>query len=177
MNNSLVLSQEDIDKAEKIGKARCEAKPLSFRFNDSNYHSNNSDRSFPHIIGALAEIAYSKAVNKPMDEEIYDHGDKTDFNGIEIKATTWDGIDPELIIKQKEYNKKSPLAYVLIRIDKDYKTGKIEFIGSISRERFDKLKYERTHKYSPNYCVKGSELAKGIAIINSEGKLELVKFS
>jgi hypothetical protein len=57
------------------------------------------------------------------------------------------------------------MAYVLARIDKNYTT--VEFIGSISRHRFDKLKYIKKHKFVENYCVSGNQIRKGLAFIEN----------
>ena len=173
LNPIYVLTEEERLLAEKIGKARCEAKSARFRYNDSGFHSYNGDRAFPHILGVCAEIAYANLTNTKLDENIYAKGDDTDFDGIEIKTSTWKGDDIELKVKTKEYVKKTPKAYVLARIDEEYKT--VQFVGSISRKKFEQIKYERKHKFVENYCVEARKMSKGLAIVD-EGILKLVKF-
>ena len=157
------LSEYERNLAEKIGKARCEAKSARFRYNDSGFHSYNGDRAFPHILGVCGEIAYSNITKRPIDENIYAKGDESDFNGIDVKTSTWRGDDIELKVKMSEFIRKHPIAYVLARIDEDYTI--VEFIGSISRQKFDKIKYIKKHKFVENYCVSGNQIRKGLAFV------------
>lgn len=173
LNPTYVLSEEQRSLAEKIGKARCEAKSARFRYNDSGFHSYNGDRAFPHILGVCAEIAYANLTNKKLDEAIYEKGDETDFDGIEIKTSTWRGDDIELKVKAKEYAKKTPKAYVLARIDENYKS--VQFMGSISRIKFEQIKYLKKHKLVENYCVEARKMSKGLAVYENE-ILKLIKF-
>lgn len=166
------LTEEQKKKAIEFGKKRCEAKSTSIRYNDSNYHDYNSDRSHPHILGISAEIIYSEITGIPLDERILSHGDDSDFNGIEIKSATWLGDDIELKIKKKEYEKKSPIGYLLCRVDKDFNW--VEFVGSIHRKRFDKIKYHKKHKFVENWCVESKDLTKRIPVINCDGKISFI---
>lgn len=173
INPIYILSEEQRKLAEKIGRARCEAKDAKFRYNDSGFHSYNNDRSFPHILGICAEIAYSDLLDRKFDENIYAKGDESDFDGIELKTSTWKGNDIELKIKVSEFKRKHPKAYILARIDKDYTT--VEFIGSISRQKFDRIKYLKKHKFVENYCVNGDQISKGLVYVEND-KLRLFEF-
>jgi hypothetical protein len=170
------LSQEERRLAERIGKARNNAKHTSFR--NSNCRGLDSEHS--HILGASSEIAYASIINKKIDENIYPFGDDTDFpglrkdpkKGIDLKTSLWPYIDIELKIKMEEYMRKIQLAYILTRTDKNYTT--VEFIGSISREKFDRIKYKKTHRFD-NWCVSGEQLSKGLAFIEDD-TLKIVRF-
>lgn len=155
-NDDIKFTVEQIQYIEKIGKARCEAKPGNIKYNDSNYHSDNGERDYPHILGFAAEYAYSILTGKPVDDRILSHGDNIDFDGIEIKSSTWEGSDIELKIKKKEYDRKKPIVYVLARVAKNY--DRVQFIGSISRSKFDVSKYEKKHKFVENWCMFGKDL-------------------
>lgn len=171
--SKVVFSEEMKGLAHVIGQARCNAKSPHVRVQDSGYHSFNSDRAFPHIIGVAAEIAYSVLVGVPIDKDLFPHGDTCDFNGIEVKASTWQQADIELKIKHSEFEKKKPLAYVLARVDLSLVS--VEFVGSISRDRFTEVKYSRHHKFVDNYCVYGKTLFNGLAV-NVDGQVVLHPF-
>lgn len=170
LNPIYVLSEDQRKLAENIGKSRNNAKHSSFRNMKCGYDENPS---MAHILGICAEIAYANITNRKLDENIYSRGDNTDFDGIEIKTSTWTGDDIELKVRFSEYDRKKPDAYILARIDKNYKT--VEFIGSISREKFDKIKYKRHHKFTDNWCVNGKQTSKGLAF-KEDGILKIVKF-
>lgn len=155
------LTKEDIELANRLGRARNQAKRESIR--------DKTDTS--HIYGVYGEIAYSKVTGKAIDERIFSHGDVTDFDGIEVRVSTWLGSDIELKVKFDEYERKFPKAYVLLRLFPE--VNKIHFIGSISRKRFNDIKYSRFHKFADNWCVKGCDLTNVIAINND--KLELIE--
>ncbi len=162
-NMKYVLNEEEILLAEKIGRARCFGKNKTIVNNDSGYH-DVKDRAFPHVIGVKSEIAYAKISGKMIDLSVYEFsGDSSDFDGIEIKTSTWRGDDIELKIKVSEFNRKRPIGYVLCRcLDNE-----ITFLGCISRERFDKEKYLRRHKFVDNFCVQKDTLKKALPIVNN----------
>ena len=166
------MTADQIADAKRIGQARCEAKPPEIRRNDSGFHSNNNDRSYPHMIGAIAELAYAFVTDQEIDRRIFDGGDSVDFSGIEVKSSTWVGDDIELKIKKSEYERKKPIGYVLCRVDPENWT--VEFMGCIDRKTFDKIKYPRKHKYVDNWCVEAKSLIKGIVYIKN-GKLQGIK--
>jgi hypothetical protein len=153
------LSEDERNLAVELGKKRNQAKEAKLR----NIVCGYSNPETPHILGICAEIAYAKITNRKLDENLYAIGDNSDFDGIEIKTSTWRGIDIELKVKISEFNRKHPMAYVLARIDKDYTT--VEFVGSISRQKFDKIKYIKKHKFVENYCVSGNQIRKGLAFV------------
>lgn len=165
------LSQEQRELAEKLGMARNNAKDESFR--DVDRFKIKRESGYSHILGISAEIAYADLTDQKINDEIYALGDDIDFDGVEIKASTWPHKDIELKIPFKEYNKKKPLVYILARIDKDYKT--VEFIGSISRKKFDKIKYAKKHTFVDNWCVSGDQMSKVLAFFK-DGKFEMKSF-
>ena len=168
IKGKIYLTQVQKEMAVKIGRARCAAKPKSVRYNDSGFHNYNSDRSYPHVLGAACEVIYSYISKIPMDERIMEHGDEVDFNGVEIKGSTWIGDDIELKIKKSEYFRKIPSAYNLCRVDK--KLEWVEFIGCISRKRFDIIKKSKKHKFVENWVVEAKDLKKSIIKIE-DGKI------
>lgn len=173
INPVYYLTKEDRELAEKIGRARNGAKPEKVRYDESTWIDKKSDRAIPHILGLCGEIAYARLTNKKIDENIYSHGDDTDFNGIEVKTSTYMKEDIELKIPETEFHIKTPLAYVLARVDK--KLTKVEFIGSISRQKFEKIKYDKCHTIIKNYCVTGNMMKKGLAFIE-DNTLKIVYF-
>jgi hypothetical protein len=146
-------SQGEIKLAKYLGKKRCDAKPIKIRFNDSNYHSHNSKREYSHQLGALCEIAYCSITNQEVDLSIYEHGDSVDYNGVEVKGSTWPYEDIELKVKKSEYERKKLLVehYVLCRVDPEFKW--VEFIGSITQKKFDEIKYAKTHLQRENWTT------------------------
>jgi hypothetical protein len=170
VNRIYKLSTDERKLAEELGRRRNDAKPPSIRNKMCGY----SDPAFAHILGICSEIAYAKITNKKIDEKIYLIGDEFDFYKIEIKTSTWKGSDIELKIKVKEFERKNPMAYILARIDKEYTT--VEFIGSITRQKFDVIKYKKHHKFVDNYCVSAEQLTKGLAFIH-DGKVKFTTFN
>jgi hypothetical protein len=162
----LFLTLEQKQKVWDLGTARNAAKPDGIRQTDSGYHSHNADRAHPHRLGIAAEIAYAVIAKKPLDERIMSSGDISDFDGIEIKASTWMGDDIELKVKKSEYAKKSPICYVLARVPEDLSF--VEFMGCVSRVRFDKENYSKKHKFVENLCMEAKDLNKSIPIKNGE---------
>lgn len=166
-----VLSETETELAQKLGRARCSAKNKAIIFNDSGYH-DNPDRAFPHILGIKAEIAYSAITGIPLDTELYENkGDESDFGGIEIKSSSWLGNDIELKVKVSEYDRKNPYGYVLARVQGE----SVEFIGAISRRRFDREKYLRRHKFVDNFCVMSHSL-KPLLPYFIRGELRFINF-
>lgn len=167
------LTPEQIKKAWEIGTARNAAKPDGIRQNDSGYHSDNADRAHPHRLGIAAEIVYSQLTGLPLDERIMSSGDTSDFGGIEIKSATWMGEDIELKVKKTEYERKRPKIYVLARVAQDIRF--VEFIGCVGRDRFEREKYEKKHKFVINYCMQGCDLRKALPIVEDDS-IKLVPF-
>jgi len=142
--------------AQQIGRARCNAKPPSVRSNDSGYHDYSDDRTLPHIIGVSAEIAYARVTGKDLDTSIRACGDTIDFDGVEVKTSTWADADIQLKVKQSEYARKRPRSYLLCRGVKTIRW--VEFIGSISGARFDAIKRPMRHKFVDNYVADAKDL-------------------
>tara|TARA_Y100000004_G_C8762459_1_gene347150 strand:+ start:93 stop:617 length:525 start_codon:yes stop_codon:yes gene_type:complete len=150
-----ILSESEIKLAEKIGRRRCFSKNRTIVQNDSGYHQER-DRSFPHVIGVKAEIAYASVAGKTVNQDYFEFtGDQDDFDGIEVKTSTWRGEDIELKVKVSEYRRKNPIGYVLCRLI----GNEVTFMGSINRKRFDNEKYLRKHKFVENYCVLAKQLS------------------
>ena len=157
------LNAEECDRYEEVANKQCNAKIDGIRENDSGYHRNQnlsekSDRALPHRIGMLGSVAYGKYMGLLINEKIFEtHGDKEDFDNVEVKTSTWMGVDVELKIKISEYNRKSPRKYVLTRIDtKD--TTKVVLVGEISRNKFDKIKRLKNYGNQDCWIVGAKEL-------------------
>jgi hypothetical protein len=132
------LTDEVVKKAFQLGKARCDEKELDIRQRQSGYH-NNPLREYPHQIGVIGEYAFAQFSGRKVDETLLALGDKGDFGEeIEIKTSTHN--NPMLLIKQEEYNRKSPKRYVLVRVD-EQNLNRVELVGQISREDFQKNKW------------------------------------
>lgn len=172
INNVYKLSEQERELAKKLGNARNNAKHESFR--DKDRFKINRESGYSHILGISAEIAYAALTNQEIDTKIYDLGDEIDFDGVEVKAATWPHKNIELKIPFEEYEKKNPKIYVLARIDKNYTT--VEFIGSISRKTFDKLKYCKKHTQVNNWCVNEDQMFKVLAFFK-DGKYEQKEFN
>jgi len=159
----LTLTEDEKNKARVIGTARCDAKSPSVRKTNSGYHEDEEDRAYPHHLGVAAEIVYASISGKPLDERIMPGGDHVDFEGLEIKASTWPKPDIELKVKISDYKTKFPQCYLLARVPRDL--AYVEFMGCVSRDRFEKEKYEKTHR-ADNYCMEAKDLDKYIPILN-----------
>ncbi len=120
----------------------------------------------PHLVGLCGEIAYSRRTGQDIDRRILSKGDHADFTGVEVKTSRWAGRDIELKVKQYEYQKKHPVGYVLARLHRPFK---VEFIGSIFREDFERFKYARKHTTILNWCVQGDDLIWGLLIQENKG--------
>lgn len=163
-SNTITFTEDQRRYIEKLAKARNESKRPEIREHDSGYHDHNDDRAYPHMIGMAAELAYSLLTGKPVDETIHkDSGDYNDFDGVEVKGTSWDGRSQQLIVKQRDFNRKKPEIYTLIWVDREYKTAK--YIGSIIWDDFNKKKIAHKHKIIDNFYVESTELKKQIVAI------------
>jgi tagatose-1,6-bisphosphate aldolase len=109
----------------------------------------------PHTIGVIGEMAYAKFSGEKIDETIYAIRDKgEDFNKIEVKTITYFGDgEPELKIKQKEFETKKPEIYILARVDKK-NLASVELLGKISRENFNKHKLAKRYgRFNPDNWI------------------------
>jgi hypothetical protein len=158
---------------EQIARARCDAKAPHIREQDSDFHTATSDRAYPHIVGLAAEAAYAMLTGQRVDGRLYRCGDETDFSGVEVKATTHSRPPFVLAVRQTEYERKTPLAYVLARVDSEATC--VRFEGSVSRARFDALKAVQRGKHLLNWAVGAHHLAPGLAVVEG-GVLKLKKF-
>lgn len=151
------LSKDNLINIIELSKKRVEAKSSSVRRSNQNY---KNDEVLPHIDGIVGEWAYSKLINYPINEEIYCHGDKEDFPGIEVKTSTFKGKNVTLKIEKKKYQNRKPEYYVLMKYDKI--SNEVEFIGSISRVKFDKIKESKNYGYVDNWIVNEKDLDKNL---------------
>lgn len=164
------LSEEQIAFAKMQAKLRNEAKPLNIR-EKSRRGNHTSYKS--HELGITAEIAYGDVANEKIDLTIHPHGDSVDFWGREVRGATWKGRNIELKVKLSEYLRKTPNIYILTRVSEDLTY--VEFIGYITREKFDKVKYIKNYGYGDNYCVGEDQLTKGLPVVIN-GEMKYISF-
>jgi hypothetical protein len=159
------FNKEQIQKAVETAIARHEAKHVSFRNKNIYFpHKKNEfgipNEYAPHLIGVLGEMAWATVKGVPIDENIYKVRDKgEDFRGVEIKTVTYFGKgEPELKVQVKEFHKKHPQLYVLMRVDPN--TLEVELLGKITRKKFDTLKKKKRYgaKLPENFIVPLSQM-------------------
>jgi DNA-directed DNA polymerase III PolC len=154
------IEPTELEDIKLIAQKRHNAKDKSFR-NTGILIPDPASVYAPHTIGLVGEFAWGKHTNQTIDEKIYDvRDDGQDFHNTEVKTITYFGAgEPELKIKQQEFASKTPALYVLTRVDKNDLT-KVDLLGTISREQFDKKKESK--QYGPhnplNYIVKLSDM-------------------
>lgn len=155
------LTKQEVSFAKKLAKKRHNAKNTFIR--NRGILMKEGSVYDPHIIGLIGEIAYSKLTGEKIDETIYAVRDKgQDFHQVEVKTITYFGEgEPELKIKQKEFETKSPKMYVLARVDKK-KLDSVELLGIISRDEFNKKKVSKRYgRFNPdNWIVPLSQMEK-----------------
>jgi len=155
------LTKQEVSFAKKLAKKRHNAKNTFIR--NRGILMKEGSVYDPHIIGLIGEMAYAKHTGEKIDEEIYAVRDKgQDFHKVEVKTITYFGDgEPELKIKQKEFETKSPETYILARVDKK-KLSSVELLGRISREEFDKSKVAKRYgRFNPdNWVVPLSKMEK-----------------
>ncbi len=144
------LSEEDIKFAEDLGKKRSASMGHKDTKNSKNFFSDKPGW-WRHYIGALGEVAYSKATGHKVDTETIGRGDGgADFpNGVQIKSTM-KKHKPDLIISKRQFNMKKGTIYVLAWI----KIPKVEFVGWITRSKFDTLKQLKKFQHGEAWVVK-----------------------
>jgi hypothetical protein len=155
------LTKEEVSFAKKLAKKRHNAKNTFIR--NRGILMRDGSVYDPHTIGLIGEMAYAKFTGEKIDEEIYAVRDKgQDFNKVEVKTITYFGDgEPELKIKQKEFETKNPETYILARVDKK-KLSSVELLGSISRKNFDENKIAKRYgRFNPdNWIVPLSKMDK-----------------
>jgi hypothetical protein len=161
----ITFNDEQLNFIRELAEQRCLAKDESIRWKN---RINKGTPGDAHFTGLLGEFAYQSITDKKVDLRILAGGDDMDFQGVEVKCSTWLGKDIELKIKVQEYNRKFPKAYVLARVRDN---NSVEFIGSITRERFDKIKYLKRHTLFDNWCALGEDLDKYIIEYDKDGKI------
>lgn len=124
-----------------------------------------TDSSHPHRLGAVAEVVWSRLSGGTINALVFsDRGDDVDFGEVEIKASTWPGEDIELKVPVREWDRKRPQVYVLARVDRDLKW--VEWVGAISRARFERVKVMKNYGYFDNWIVAGTMLAPVTRVID-----------
>ena len=155
------LTKKEKQDILELAKKRHDAKDRSFRntsilSSDENKNKFNEkfsiDKNYmPHYTGLVGEYVWAKANNLQVDEEIYsvrDNGE--DFKGTEVKTITYCGPgEPELKIKQSEYESKTPNLYVLVRLN--LSDDEVEILGTITRDMFDKNKKSKRYGIGKPY--------------------------
>lgn len=104
----------------------------------------------PHREGTPAEVAFAGLYDLPLDMAVFEHGDWTDFNGVELKTSTWSGPDIELKVTSREFDRKRAAVYVLARRVSE---RLIEFVGAISRASFRRLARRKDYGHGPMLVV------------------------
>ena len=155
------FSDKLVNAVRKHAKKRHDSRDISFR-NARRFHQSG-DQYEPHTVGLFGEVAYAKLKGLKVNTLIYpvrDGGE--DFKNIEVKTITYYGPgEPELKIPLKEYAKrKPPMLYVLCRVDLK-KPNRVEVLGEITRENFDKKKVQKKYgegHHPVNYIVPLSQM-------------------
>lgn len=147
------LTKQEISFVKKLAKKRHNAKNTFIR--NRGILMREGSVYDPHTIGLIGEMAYAKFSGEKIDETIYAIRDKgQDFNKIEVKTITYFGDgEPELKIKQKEFETKNPETYILARVDKK-KLEEVELLGKISRKDFNKKKTAKRYgRFNPDNWI------------------------
>jgi len=147
------LTKQEVSFAKKLAKKRHNAKNTFIR--NRGILMREGSVYDPHTIGLIGEMAYAKFTGEKIDEEIYAVRDKgQDFHKVEVKTITYFGEgEPELKIKQKEFETKNPEFYILARVDKN-KLSSVELLGKISRENFNKNKVPKRYgRFNPDNWI------------------------
>lgn len=142
------LTNEELQWCKSQAQKRHDKKDVLFR--DTGILMRDIDSLYlPHISGIVGEKAYGKLIGKEVDTDLYDVRDNgEDFEGVEVKTITYFGSgEPELKIKKREYDSKTPRLYVLARVNRN-NLNKVELLGKITRESFDENK--RSKQYGPD---------------------------
>jgi hypothetical protein len=170
----VVLSDADREFLRDLAVRRVLAKRVGIRTQTSGWNAHDRiDRSYPHAVGLAAELAYARETGLPLDESIRMGGDRGDFLGVEVKATTHTVPPFVLAIKQEDYCVRVPRAYVLARVEPAL--SEVEFLGSISREKFDRIRRVQMGRHCANWAIGAERLAAGLIIVR-DGTMHLVPF-
>lgn len=147
--------------AKWLGELYCWSKTDDMMENDYVY-DKSGDHYIPHYRGAAGNIAYAHVRGLEVDRTVKPFGDATDFNGTEVKTSTFQGDGIELKITVKNYNRihKNAKMYILCRSPQGLTRDNfvadcrwIEIIGQITREKFDKVKSIKNYGNRDNYIV------------------------
>ena len=157
---TIKIDTNEFAEIKLIAQKRHDAKDRSFR--DTGILIREPSTVYaPHTIGLLGEFAWGKYTHQSIDTKIYKvRDDGQDFHNTEVKTITYFGTgEPELKIKQQEFQSKTPALYVLTRVNKNDLT-KVELLGTISRKDFEAKKKEKQYSAGNplNYVVSLSEM-------------------
>ena len=153
---SVRLSVEDINFATELGKKRSASMGHKDTKNSKNFFANKPPWH-RHVVGAIGEVAFAKVTGQKVDTKTIGRGDGgVDFkNGVQVKATE-KKYKPDLIISKRQFNMKKGTIYVLAWI----KLPVVEFVGGISRQKFDQLKTLKRFQHGEAWVVKHELLNK-----------------
>jgi hypothetical protein len=164
------LSEEQKSFARMQAKLRNDAKPLAIRH---KFRRSNHSPEEAHVIGIAGEIVYADVVNEAIDIKVHAHGDEVDFIGREMRMSTFRGKQIEIKVPVAEFEKKKPEVYILGRTSPDI--SYVEFIGCITREKFEKVKYIKNYGHGDNYCVSEHQLSKSLPVM-IKGQIKYISF-
>ena len=150
------LSDEDINFATDLGKRRSASMGHKDTKNSKNFFANKPPWH-RHVVGAIGEVAFAKVTGQKVDTKTIGRGDGgVDFkNGVQIKSTE-KKFKPDLIISKRQFNMTKGTIYVLAWI----KLPVVEFVGWISRQKFDQLKTLKRFQHGEAWVVKHELLNK-----------------
>jgi len=150
------LSTPEQQLARILAKLRYDAKHDNIKHWNKYTEGDNRWTEQPHLVGATAEVAFSAVTNWPLSTAIHGHGDEEDFEGVELKAATFDGPDILLKIPLREFEQKTkPRLYVLARVTLP---DEVEFVGAITRKAFAAKHTYRNFGYGPMMVVGPEDL-------------------
>ena len=167
------LTHEEMVYVEDVARKRNDAKDPEIRVTNSGFHKDNDDRAHPHIIGTIGEFGFAKLTNQKINEVYYKNkGDSCDFEGVEVKSTTFDDDGALLNVKIKEFNdrNKNPKYYVGCIVNKNL----VKVMGCIDRSRFNKEKWIKHYDKNDCWCVSNLRLENFLPYyINGELKTDI----
>lgn len=138
------FTADDLESAKILAKKRVRKKPLAIRYNSSGYHRvkkgddpDKAARWYPHFIGLLGEVAYGSLMSLRVNDDVRKTGDEADFGETEIKTRCCKDRNPLLMVNKREFDKKSPKEYILVRLEPDYSHA--ELLGKITKDSFGKM--------------------------------------
>lgn len=161
------FTEEDRELAKHVAIARVLNKKNNIRFHDSNYHRYKEgdppeklERWYPHFQGLLGEIAYASLTGQrdEVNFSVSRKGDIEDFPGTEVKTRCCKDRNPLLMVKKRDFLRKKPAAYVLMRLEPDFSC--CEILGQVSRKQFENRSEEMMMKGKEIFALRAEKLEK-----------------